>query len=425
MIRWKKITMLMMVLLIVSVASFAVYSYATNNINLGLDLAGGVYVLLEADDVEGDDTDDAIDRALTIIRSRVDELGVSEPVVQREGQDRIRVELAGEDIDRDRAMEVIGRTARLEFYGPEIYYDLDLDEDETIENLDELGYSPLVTGDHLEDAGVGYGPQGQPYVSIDFTSEGARLFQQATEQNVGEPIVIVLDGEVVSAPNVRNVIRKGEAMIDGMASVEEANDVALMLRSGALPVSLIELETRTIGPSLGEDLREQSLTAGIIGFSLVLVFMIIMYRLPGLMSNIALIVYITLVFGFLVHLGATFTLPGIAGLILSVGMAVDANIIIFERIKEEINNGKTLRVSVESGFKRGIKTILDSNVTTLIAAAVLFYFGTGPIQGFAVTLSTGIIASMITAVLFTRLVLKLLVATGLVKNVKYFGVQRS
>ncbi len=424
MLNWKKLSGLLLLIIIVVGIAFVSKPYIEENLNLGLDLAGGVYVLLQAEDLE-EEREDAVERAMTIIRSRVDELGVAEPVIQQEGRDRIRVELAGADIDRERAMEVIGRTAQLEFYGSELYQEVSFSAGDRIDDLEELGYEPFVTGEHMEDATASYDPQGRPYVSVDFTSEGATLFRDATRRYLNEPIVIVLDNEVISYPTVQNVIHGGEGMITGVGTIEEANDLALMLRSGALPVTLEELETRTIGPSLGEDLQEQSLEAGVIGLILVLVFMIIMYRLPGLMAGFALALYLVIVFGFLVYLNATFTLPGIAGLILSIGMAVDANIIIFERIKEELNHQKTLRVAVDTGFKRGIMTILDSNITTLIAAAVLFYFGTGPIRGFAVTLSTGIIASMLTAVVFTRVILKLLVSSRVVKNPKYFGVQRS
>lgn len=423
MIKWSRIAIIIAIVIAVVVAGWASYNHVGDNINLGLDLAGGVYVLLEAEDVHEDDEDDAIDRAMRIIRSRVDELGVAEPVIQREGADRIRVELAGGDIDRERAMEVIGRTAQLEFYGAGLYQEVDIEEGDRIENLDEYDYDPYLTGEHLEDASVGYTPQGRPYVNVEFTSDGTALFRDFTQKYLNEPIVIVLDGEIVSAPVVQSIIAEGEGMIDGIPTAEEASDIALMLRSGALPVSLTELETRTVGPSLGTELQEQSLQAGILGFALILLFMIFMYRAPGLMANIALAVYLMIVFNFLIYLDATFTLPGIAGLILSVGMAVDANIIIFERIKEELRHQKTLRVSIESGFRRAIRTILDSNITTLIAAAVLFYFGSGPIRGFSVTLSTGIIASMITAVLFTRVILKLLVASRLVRHKKYFGVK--
>ena len=429
MIKWKQAIALLAIIIAVFGISFFSIQHVSGNINMGLDLAGGVYVLLETEDVEGD-KDDAIERAKTIIRSRIDELGVAEPVVQQEGSDRVRVELAGADIDRERAMEVIGRTAQLEFYGPELYEHTDLspqepvEDDKQIDDLEEIELEPFVTGEHLDDAGVGYNPQGQPYVNVEFTSEGADLFHQATQDYLNDNIVIVLDNEVVSAPVIQEVIPHGEGMIDGMGSAEEAHDVALMLRSGALPVSLTEQETRTLGPSLGEEFQEQSLQAGLLGMALLVIFMIFMYRVPGLMANVALAVYLILIFNALIYLNATFTLPGLAGLVLSLGMAVDANVIIFERIKEEINQNKTLRVAVDSGFKKGIRTILDANITTLIAAAVLFYFGTGPIRGFAVTLTVGILASMITAVLFTRFIMKLLVTSKLVTNVKYFGIKR-
>ena len=434
MIKWNKFFLLIVILALVAGLIYPTSSYVRDNANLGLDLAGGVYVLLEAEDVDDEvDGDDAVERAMTVIRSRVDELGVSEPVLQREGRDRIRIELAGEDLDRDEAMEVIGRTAQLKFFGPEILDDPDFDmdlireveEEEQTKTISQAvldRHEPLLTGDDLADASASYDPHGRPFVGIEFTSEGRDKFAEATTRYVNQPIVMVLDNEVISAPNVNEPITGGNASIENVGSISEASNIALMLRTGALPVTLNELETRTVGPTLGAELLDNSVVAASIGLGLVLLFMVAFYRLPGIMSCFGLGLYLIILFMVLIGIGATFTLPGIAGLVLSIGMAVDANVIIFERIKEELRDKKTLRTSVDSGFKKALSTILDSNVTTLIGASILFYFGTGPVRGFAVTLTIGILASMFTAIIFSKFILKTLVQTRMVKNTKYFGV---
>jgi len=375
------------------------------HINLGLDLVGGVYVLLEAR--EGEDepaTRDTIERAITIIRNRVDEFGVSEPIIQQEGDRRIRVELPDID-DPSRAMEVIGRTALLTFVDP----------DEEV----------VLTGANLDTAEFTYDQFNRPAVALEFDREGRDKFAEVTGRLAGtnEPLSIYLDDELVSAPVVDEVIGEGKAIIRGDFTAEEAGDLALILRSGALPVELVELETRTIGPTLGADSRDRSINAGIIGLSLLLVFMLIIYRLIGALASFALGVYVVLVLAVLTALNATLTLPGIAGLILSIGMAVDANVIIFERFKEEYRSGKTLRSGVEAAFRNALSTILDANVTTLIAAAVLFYFGTGPVRGFAVTLSIGIVMSMFTAIVLTRYLLRYLIGANIITNPNLFGVR--
>ncbi len=384
---------LLIVLLLLGASATALFQ-ARRNINLGLDLQGGVYVLLQAKDA-GDARGDAMERAMVVIRNRIDALGVTEPVIQREGDDRIRIELAGIE-DQRRAREVIGTTAMLTFVGPD--------------------GEVILTGGDLKDARATFDDRNRPAVSLEFNPEGTRLFAEATQKYLGQIIGIYLDDEPISLPVVEDVIRDGNAIIRGNMSTEEARDLALMLRSGALPVELIELETRTIGPSLGQDSLLRSVRAGIAGFILVLLFMLGYYRFFGLVANVALVVYIAMVFGALVGINATLTLPGIAGLILSVGMAVDANVIIFERIKEELNTGRTIRTAINAGFERAFRAILDANVTTLIAAAVLFRFGTGPIRGFAVTLAVGIVVSMFTAIILTRFLLRRAVHAGLLKT---------
>lgn len=384
-------TFIISILLLVAISA-AGFWYATGHLNLGLDLRGGIYVLLQAKDA-GEAGGDAIERAMTILRNRIDQLGVAEPVIQKEGSDRIRIELPGLSEQRQ-AKEIIGRTALLTFKAP---------DNETV----------LLTGAELVDARAVYDRYNRPAVALEFNEEGKEKFADATSEYYGKIIYIYLDDELVSSPQVNAVITDGKAQIEGNMTAEEAHNIALMLRSGALPVELVELETRTVGPTLGQDSLVRSVRAGVAGLLLVLLFMVIVYRLMGAIASVTLVVYTALVFALLTAIKATLTLPGIAGLILSVGMAVDANIIIFERIKEEIAAGRTVRSAINSGFERAFGAILDSNVTTLIAAAVLYRFGTGPIRGFAVTLSIGILVSMFSAVVLARSLLRLAAQAGL------------
>lgn len=370
-------------------------------INLGLDLQGGVYVLLEAQENEGQTvTNEKMMGAVEVIRGRVDELGVAEPIIARQGEKRIRVELPGVK-DTEKALSIIGQTASLRFVGPD--------------------KSVVLTGNDVKDARAIYGPNNEPMVSLKLNPEGKDKFAEATEKFLGQRIAIYLDERIISAPVVKNVITAGEAVIEGLPNIDKAGELAMLIRAGALPVDLTIKEIRAVGPSLGADSLERSLNAGQIGLILVLLYMIAYYRLPGLVANFALILYIIIVLMIFVGLRATLTLPGVAGLILSIGMAVDANVIIFERIKEELKNGKTLRASIDSGFARAFRAILDANVTTLIAAGVLFYLGSGPIRGFAVTLSIGILVSMFTAIVVTKYMLKLLVNAKIATNIKLYG----
>jgi preprotein translocase subunit SecD len=266
--------------------------------------------------------------------------------------------------------------------------------------------STYVTGKSLEDAKTSFDNLGRPVVTLEFDKEGARQFDEATATNIGRQIAIVLDGKVISAPVVQERISGGSAQISGNFTTDEAQRLAIMLRAGALPVPVEILENRSIGPTLGADSIRSGLRAGLIGAVLVLVFMFFYYGRLGLVANLALVSTILLLFAGLISLKATLTLPGIAGIILTIGMAVDGNILIFERMKEELREGKTPYASVDAGFRKALKTIIDANVTTLIAAAVLFYFGSGPIRGFAVTLSIGILASVFSAVIVTRALLQ-------------------
>ncbi|MBS3899484.1 MAG: protein translocase subunit SecD [Dethiobacter sp.] len=380
----RPLLLVLAVILLLALSAFTV-DQAAQNLNLGLDLRGGVYILYQAEEIGDAAGGDKIDRAVTIIRNRIDALGVANPVIQREGTDRIRIDLPGIE-DQRAAREVIGRTAMLSFAGP---------DGETI-----------LTGAELRNAGVTMDQFNRPAVSLDFNEEGRAKFAAATEKFIGQIIYIYLDEEVISAPMVESIITDGNAIITGAGTMDEAANLALMLRSGALPVRLVELETRGVGPQLGQDSMTRSVRAGIAGLSLVLLFMLIYYRGFGVVANVSLIVYLALVLGLLTAINATLTLFGIAGLILSVGMAIDANVIIFERVKEELRSGRTMRTSIEAGFQRAFRSILDSNVTTLIAAAVLFSFATGQVRGFAITLSIGILVSMATSILLTRFLLR-------------------
>ncbi|MBF7083525.1 protein translocase subunit SecD [Desulfallas sp. Bu1-1] len=411
--RWSKIlTLVIIVLVVISVgltaaAPLPIFKNISwlpwgKEIILGLDLRGGVHVVLEAKDTPTSKvTEDSMKKAVAVLENRINQTGVTEPVIQRQGERRIIVELAGIK-DPEKAVREMIKPAYLEFK---------TEDGKTI-----------VTGADLKDALEGRDPNsGQVEVDLTFTAAGTRKFAQATAANVGKPIGIYLDGRLLQNPVVQEPITNGKARITGYESLEEAHTIAILLRSGALPVQLDVMEKRTVGPQLGQDSLDRSINAGIVGLIAILVFMIVYYRVPGAIADLALIIYALIVLGIFIGIHATMTLPGIAGFLLSLGIAVDANVIIFERIKEELRSGKSIRSAIDAGFKRGFVAVFDANVTTLIAAVVLYYFGTSMIRGFAVTLSIGIMASMFTAITMTRWMLHLAAGTNLVKNVKYYG----
>ena len=366
------------------------------SIRQGLDLQGGTHVVLEAEDTpEAPVNHDAMERVLHIMEKRVNELGLTEPMIQLQGERRIIIELPGIK-DPDKAIAVIGKTAMLEF-------------------KDEEG-NTVLTGTDLKDAKEQTDQQNQHLVSLDFSDEGGKKFAELTTKNVGRRIAILLDGEVLTAPNVKEPITGGKAVITGQRSLEEAHNLAILLRSGALPVKVNIIETRTVGPTLGQDSKDKSEFAFTIGIGAVLVFMLLFYRLSGLIADISLMAYVLLLLSALKFLDATLTLPGVAGIILSVGMAVDANVLIFEHFKEEYKKGSTLRMAMNNGFKRAFTTIFDSNLTTIIAAMVLFAFGTGSIRGFAITLGLGVVLSMFTAITLSNFMLKMLVGSNMVTS---------
>jgi preprotein translocase subunit SecD len=385
--NWTKTLRVASVFIVIFVA--LLLSFPLNEkINLGLDLQGGSHIILECVDTPNAPVDnDAVNRALEIIRNRIDQLGVSEPVIQRQGERRILVQLPGVE-DPETAAEIIGKTALLEF-------------------KNEKGETQL-TGAHLINAKASFDQFSRSIVLIEFDKIGAKEFGEATKNNVGKILSITLDGKEITHPRVDEPILNGNAEITGSFTVDSAKQLALLLRSGALPVKVEILEIRSVGPTLGRDSVAKGIKAGIAGLILTFIFMLIYYKGFGLIADFALVVCMILIVGALAGLKATLTLPGIAGIILTIGMAVDANILIFERIKEELRLEKTFRASIDAGFNKAFASIFDANVTTLIAAIALFYFGSGPIKGFAVTLSIGILASMFTAIVVTKIILELI-----------------
>jgi preprotein translocase subunit SecD len=366
----------------------------------------------------GEKVRDAVDIALEIIRNRIDQFGVREPTIVREGQNRIVVNLPGIE-DPQRAIDLIGKTALLEFKLVDEKGDLSEALEGVIPPGSEILYDSegkaylvkkeaLLTGGAIKDARVEIGEWGQPYVALDFTKEGAEEFAEITGRHVGERLAIVLDKVVKSAPVIKTRITGGKAVIEGNFSMEEANELRIVLKSGALPVPFRIIQNTTIGPSLGKDSIRKGLISGLIGFIAVLIFMGIYYKKAGLIANLALFLNLLFLLAALAALKATLTLPGIAGIILTIGMSIDANVIIFERIREELKKERAPRSAVDTGYDRALRTILDANITTLIVALILFQFGSGPIKGFATTLSIGILASLFTAVVVTRAIFNLL-----------------
>jgi protein-export membrane protein SecD len=409
-------------------------------LNLGLDLQGGIHLVLEIDDTKLDKSmsaSDALIRAIEIIRNRIDQFGVSEPFIAKQGDKWIVVQLPGIK-DPQRAIDLIGKTALLEFrivgdtgamekilakardmnIQVKDIYDANHTLKKEFADLMPAGYeilpgkeegyylvtsTPQVTGAFLTDAKMKIGGEyNMPYVGIDFNAEGGRIFAKVTELNVEKRLAIVLDGVVQSAPVIRSRIPDGHAIIEGNFTAEEASGLSIILRAGALPAPVRIIEDRTVGPSLGRDSINAGMMACAIGLALIILFMMFYYKFSGVIADIALVLNLVIMLALMSLLHSTLTLPGIAGIILSIGMAVDANVLILERVREELQAGKTVRVSIDLGYEKAFSAILDSNVTTLIAAAFLFQFGTGPIKGFAVTLFLGLIVSMYTAILVTH-----------------------
>lgn len=402
-------------------------------INLGLDLQGGMHLVLKVDmsKLSEKEAEGAPERALEIIRNRIDQFGVKEVSIQRQGTDELVIQLPGVT-DRDRALELIGKTALLEFRlvspdpekikqavsgdVPEGYELLETPDGESI----LIEKKAEVTGADLVNAFVKFDQStfNQPTVSITFNKEGAKKFARVTGNNVGTRLAIVLDGNVKSAPVIKERIPSGEGVIQGRFTPEQANDLSIILRAGALPAPVIIEEERTVGPLLGLDSIRSGIKAILIGALLVCVFMAAYYLLAGIVSVLALLLNFIIILGVMGYFHFTLTLPGIAGLILTLGMAVDANVLIYERIKEELRTGKTVRSAISAGYSKALSAIIDSNLTTLIAAVLLFQFGTGPIRGFAMTLTIGIFASLFTALVVTRTIFQLFCISPNFKRLK-------
>ena len=367
-------------------------------ISLGLDLRGGVYTVYQAEDDGSEDFDSKMNSTVNILTSRLTRQGFTEATVTRQGNDRIRVEIPNVT-DPNEILRIIGSPAQLYFK----------DEDGNV----------IIEGAMVKNAQAAQDENGKPCVSFELNDEGAKLFAEGTAANLGKTISIELDGEVISAPTVNSVISGGQGQITGSFTADEAKTLANLILSGALPLNLSQLEVSAISATLGDTALDRALMAGIIGVALVMLFMLIRYRLCGLVADIALTIYIMIVVLLLALTGAQLTLPGVAGIILGIGMAVDANVVIFERIREELAVGRPLPSSVKKGFSNALSAIIDANITTIIAAVVLYAFGTGSIRGFALTLGISVATSMFTAVFVTHKLLDIFVDLG-VKNQKLY-----
>ena len=371
-----------------------------NKIKLGLDLRGGTSVVLQA---QGKIESDTMEKVRDIIERRVDGLGVTEPVIQISGNDRLIVELAGIK-DSQKAVELIGTTAKLEF---------------KIKNQDGTYGPTLLEGSAIKTAVLSQGEFGRPAVDFTLDGKGVEVFAKITRENIGKPLAIMLDGKEQSAPVINSEIPGGRGQIT-TNNREDAKNITNLLKSGALPVSIKILEVRTVGATLGVESIKQTQFAGILAMIAISIFMFVIYKIPGLIADVVLAIYGFLVLASLSLVGSTLTLPGIAGFILTLGMAVDANVITFERIKEELAKGYSIDDAVEKGFENGLPAIIDGNLTTLLIAAVLFFFGTGPVRGFAVTLSLGVMITMLTAIFITKLFMHFVIDYFKIKKEKLF-----
>jgi preprotein translocase subunit SecD len=393
------------------------------------DAGGGLIRLTPTDASLRELTRQTIERSIPIIERRINGLGLVEPTIQRQGIDRVLVQVPGLS-DPEQLIQIIGRTAKLEFrlvnltMSPQQAVQTGIPPDSEIlcEGRDQkkpgeikppncdggtsyLVYKQvMVDGSELTDAHTGFDQNGRPDIEFTFNAAGARKFGQVTQENIGRPFAIVLDNEVMSAPTIQSAILGGRGQITGQFTVETANNLAIVLRAGALPARLTVIEQRVVGAGLGQDSITKGKYASYVGAALVVLFMLVTYGLFGLFANVAVMINVGMIFGVLSLLNATLTLPGIAGIVLTVGIAVDSNVLIYERIREEVRHGRSAISAIDAGFSRALATILDSNITTFIAAAVLFFIGTGPVKGFAVTLGIGILTTLFTAFTMTRLI---------------------
>ncbi|HEY5226610.1 MAG TPA: protein translocase subunit SecD [Methylovirgula sp.] len=375
------------------------------------DAGNGVVQVTLTDAAINDKVRRAVEQSIEVLRRRVDALGTTEPNIQRQGNDRILVEVPGLQ-NPERLKQILGTTAKLEFRLVAQPGE-DPSNVEMLDQTDEAGKIPvekqvMVQGQDLTDAQPGFDSRTQePVVNFRFNIRGGQRFGEVTSENIGRPFAIVLDGKVISAPRILGAITGGSGQISGHFTVESANNLAILLRAGALPAKLSIIEERTVGPGLGQDSISAGKHAAFVGAGLVLVYMLTTYGVFGIFADIALLVHIAIIFASLILLGATLTLPGIAGIVLTIGMAVDSNVLIYERIREEVHAGRSIISSLDAGFKRAFATIVDSNVTMFVAAAILYYFGSGPVRGFAVSLALGILTTIVTAVTMTRMMIAL------------------
>jgi preprotein translocase subunit SecD len=449
---------LILVLVVILLGVFAYFAFPLSKTNLGLDLQGGLAVILEAP--EGT-AGDKVDQALKIIQDRVNRLGVAEPEIQKQGDLKISVQLPGID-NPEEALATIGKTAVLEFhevstFGTPYASEAEALKAANVSTRDELakldGYhaiirwgtaggnsseqwflvttAPKLTGAMLKSAALGYETNSnKPKVDMQFTDEGATLFGELTKKladaaaisGENQLLAIVLDDEVESAPRVLEEISGGRAEITGKYTLSEAKALVLVLQTGALPVELTPVSQNTVGATLGKAALNQALLAGFIGLILIMVFMIAYYRLLGVVASVALIIYGVLFIGVLNAIGVTMTLPGIAGMILTLGMAVDANVLIFARMRDEVGAGKTVMAATSAGFKKAFRAVFDCNMTTIITAVILFFAASGGVKGFALTLGVGVALSLFTAVLVTRSMLSLLSGWRPFRNLKLLGL---
>lgn len=417
----------------IKIQNYGINYYNDLNFHLGLDLQGGTHLVYQSDlsQIQENEKESAIEGVRDVIERRVNAFGVSEPIVQTSKKDRIIVELAGiEDVNQ--AIKMIGETPLLEFKEEmteeeknsirEQFKDSNIPE----EYLSQFFYKTTgLGGKQLERSDVIFNPNTyEPEVQLQFNDEGKNLFGEITSRNVGKQVAIYLDGIPISVPVVNEPITNGRAVISGNFSVEETKILVQRLNAGALPVPISLISQQTVGASLGKESIERSLTAGLLGLFLLSLFMMIYYRMQGIISVLALTIYSLILLSIFKFIPITLTLSGIAGFILSIGMAVDANVLIFERIKEEIRKGKPITIAIDEGFSRAWSSIFDSNVSTLITCIILAYFGTSIIEGFAITLGIGVVFSMFSAIFITKNLLKVWTMTKIGKNMWIFGVKK-
>lgn len=371
-----------------------------HNIDKGLDLVGGTSLLMEIKDESTDES--VLSRTMELIKMRLDPDGVKDVLISEEGDNRVRIEIPGE-FNTDSVIETVGKTGKLTFVGP--------DDKE------------ILTGKEVKEAAAYINSENQYVVSLELNDEGKEAFATATAEFIGKNISIKMDDEVLTSPTVRATITDGKAVISPMESMEEASKIANIINSGALPVTLEVASVKTVGPTIGAEALQLSKKAAMIGVALVILFMIAYYRIPGILASAALVLFICIVLIIFGEFGVVLSLAGIAGLLLTVGMAVDANVLIFERTKEELKLGKSVSTAVDAGYHRALSSILDSNVTTIIAALVLYFLGAGAIKGFAVTLLVGIIVSIFTALFVTRFLVNCAVKAGFLTKASHFGIK--